>query len=87
MLALSGLSTIAIVRAVRGRRGVLRRVGLMCLLAAAMFLVDVRYWRCQMNVCIASEDYWANGGQHEIYYTWLWFNDLRWKGFVRWIRK
>lgn len=86
MFGLAGLSGITLTRAIRRRGGVFWRVTVIVSLALAMFLIDVKYWRCQYVIGIATTEYWAKGGPSEVYYNWWWFNDQKCKPFVRWLR-
>ena len=74
---LCGLSIGVFLLALRGS-GIARRwLVLQIVFAIAFFATDIYFQRYQIEVGIATRDYWDNGGYKHHYFTWWWFND-RW---------
>ncbi len=70
-------STIAYVRALRRRRRVWRMLAIVIAAAMAFCWIDVHFHRYQVSVCMATDEYWRNGGRAHHYFNWWWFDD-RW---------
>jgi hypothetical protein len=73
-------SAALFVAALKGWRGAWRGVLILLLSTVAFFVTDVCFDRYQISICIATKEYWDNGGVANYYFTWWWFND-RWLGW------
>ena len=74
-MILFGVSIANVIRSIRKRRfATITMIGIY-LISACLFCYDVSNERAQLQVGIATADYWENGGSKNMYFTWWWFND------------
>ncbi len=71
------LSALTVLLASRGRRSAGVLLFVVYLASVGLFVYDVANKRCQIEVGIATAEYWENGGRARDYFNWPWLND-RW---------
>lgn len=64
-----------LLRSIRNRRFVTVSTIAIYLISACLFWYDVANKRAQLQVGIATVEYWQNGGSRFTYLTWWWYND------------
>ena len=69
------LSVLACWGAVGNKRFTKFVIVAIVLLSAAAFWYDVSNKRSQMQVTMATREYWEEGGRQHTYLTWWWYND------------
>ena len=74
-LLLFALSVGALRKSVRRKRFAMSASIGVLLLSIAAFCYDVSNENSQLQVNIATVEYWENGGWEHMYFTWYWFND------------
>ncbi len=68
-------SIVSLVRSYRRKRFALTIIGLVYVASIVSFCYDVAMERSQMQVGIATAEYWNSGGSKNTYFTWWWYND------------
>jgi len=74
-IILFGVSIANIIRSIRKRRFATVTIVGIYVISACLFWYDVANERAQLQVGIATAEYWDNGGSKNTYFTWWWFND------------
>jgi hypothetical protein len=73
-VVLFALSVACLVRAWRRKRFALASIAAVYLLSGIAFAYDMANQRAQVEIGIATFEYWDQGKPARIYWTWWWFN-------------
>ena len=74
-IALFLWSIFCLIRSSRQKKLAIIMVTLLYVISGCAFWYDVAHERSQIQVGIATAEYWENGGAKNTYFTWWWYND------------
>jgi len=74
-IALFIWSLFCLFRSIRQKKLAITMVMLLYVISGCAFCYDVAHERSQVQVGIATAEYWENGNPKNTYFTWWWYND------------